>query len=51
MPEIKTIWNILEEYCRDLKFGEISIKIVVHDGRGISFEETTPPIKKYREIK
>jgi len=51
MSEIKTIWQILEDYCKDLKYGEISIKIVVHEGRGISFEETTPPIRKYREIK
>lgn len=51
MAESKTIWDILKEYCEDLKYGEISIKIVVHEGRGISFEETHPPIKKYKEIK
>lgn len=51
MPETKTIWQILEEYCADLKYGEITIKIIIHDGRGISFEETVPPIRKYKEIR
>jgi hypothetical protein len=47
----KTIWQILEEYCTDLKYGEINVKIIIHQGRGISFEETQPPIRKYRETK
>jgi len=47
----KTIWQILDEYCNDLKYGEINIKITVHQGRGIAFEETSPPIRKYKEIK
>ncbi len=51
MAESKTIWQILEEYCTDLKYGEITLKITVHQGRGISFEETSPPIRKYKEIK
>lgn len=51
MSETKTIWQILEEYCKDLKYGEICLKISVHEGRGVAFEETSPPIKKYREIK
>ena len=51
MLENKTIWQILEEYCADLKYGEINLKITVYQGRGIAFDETSPPIKKYREIK
>ena len=51
VPEQKTIWQILEEYCTDLQYGEITIKISVHQGRGVAFEEITPPIRKYREIR
>jgi len=47
----KTIWQILEEYCADLKYGEITLKITVHNGRGISFDELRPPVKKYREVR
>lgn len=47
----KTLWQVLEEYCVDIKYGEISLKITIHDGRGISAEEIQPPIKKFREIK
>ncbi len=47
----KTIWQILEEYCADIKYGEISLKITIFNGRGTAFEETQPPIRKYREIR
>jgi len=50
MAENKTIWQILEEYGKDLKYAEINIKIIFHDGRGVAFEETQPPVKKYKEI-
>jgi len=50
MPEPKSVWQVLEEYCNDLKFGEINIKIVVYNGRAIAFDETCPPIRKYKEI-
>ena len=51
MPEVKTIWQILEEYCAEIKYGEIHIKISIHDGRGTAFEEIQPPVRKFREIK
>lgn len=47
----KDIWQILEEYCADLKYGEINIRITVLHGRGVAFEENQPPIRKYREIR
>lgn len=51
-PQVeKTIWQILEDYCTDLQYGEINLRITVYKGRGVAFEETQPPIKKYREIK
>ena len=48
MVDPKTIWQILEEYCTDLKYGEIHIKIIVHEGKGIAFDETQPPIRRYK---
>ena len=49
MAENKTIWQILEEYGKDLKYAEINIKVTFHDGRGVAFEETQPPVRKFKE--
>lgn len=47
----KDIWQILEEYCSDIKYGEIYIKVTVLHGRGVAFDEMQPPIRKFREIR
>lgn len=48
MADAKTIWEILEELCADLKYGEMHIKIIVHNGKGIAFDETQPSIRRYK---
>jgi len=48
MADNKTLWQVLEEYCADLKYGEINLKIVVHDGKAISFDETQSPIRRFK---
>ena len=48
MSDQKTVWQVLEEYCADLKYGEINIKIIIHNGRAIAFDETQPPVRKYK---
>ncbi len=47
----KDIWQILKDYCADIKYGEINIKITVLHGRGVAFDETQPPVRKFREIR
>jgi len=45
----KDIFQVISDYCRQVRFGEIYIKIKVHQGEAVEIEETQPPLRRFRK--
>ena len=48
MPDTE-LWEALRMYCKQLQYGEIQIKIKIHQGEAVEFEEIIPPVRKFRK--
>lgn len=44
----KGIVHIIAEYCRQIQYGEVIVRIKIHRGQVREVEEVQPPLKKYR---
>jgi len=47
----KEIFQIISDYCQQIKYGEIFLRIKVHQGDPVEIDETQPPLRKFRAEK
>ena len=43
--------DIISQKAEQIKYGEWKVKIYIHDGKIVGFDEVEPPIIKYRDSK
>lgn len=44
----KEKFHELWEYCQTVRFGQIFVKITIHQGEATDIEEISPPLRKFR---
>jgi len=45
---VEDILQVIYKYCRDIEYGEVILRIKIHQGEAIEAEEVQPPTKRYR---